>query len=137
MDGNHVVVSFDVAKILAARGLEPNGAAQTFMTNECAKQMDAYIPMQQGILKNTRIIGEDSITYNAPYARFHYFGKVMIGVNSRSPWARRGERKEVTDRDLKHHGAPKRGPFWDKRMWAEKGDAITRGVVAIVGGKTK
>ena len=106
----------DVSTMLKKRGLEPNGRVQKLFTTMCAKEMDPYVPMQQGILKNTRIIGTDSVTYNSPYAKFQYYGKVMIGVKSRSAYADKGERKVVTDRNLKYHGAPKRGKLWDKRM---------------------
>lgn len=134
----HVVVNMDdVGTMLRRRGLEPNGRVQRFFTNECAKHMDPRIPMQQGALKNTRIIESDSVTYNSPHAKFHYYGKVMIGIKSCSPWARQGERKKVTDRDLKHHGAPQRGPFWDKRMWKDKKDKILNSVARYAGGRAK
>ena len=127
----------DAATMLRKRGLEPGGRVQRLFTSEVAKHSDPYIPMQQGILKNTRIIGADNITYNSPYARFHYYGKVMVGVKSRSAYAKLGEKKVVVDKDLEHHGAPRRGPFWDKRMWADKKRVIVRNVAAAAGGKAE
>jgi len=130
-----VVANLDNSgKMLRKRGLEPNGRVQQLFTNECAREMDPYIPFQSGPLKNSRIISPDSITYNQPYAKFHYFGKVMVGIHSRSAWAKQGERKVVTDRDLQHHGASKRGPFWDKRMWADKKGKIVNTVANAAGG---
>lgn len=127
----------DAATILRKRGLEPNGRVQQFFTSECARYMDDYIPMQQGTLKNQRVIRLKEIEYTAPYARFHYYGKVMIGIHSRSAWAKQGERKIVTEKDLKHHGAPMRGPFWDKRMWADKKTEILNAVAKLAGGKAQ
>ena len=131
----HTVSNLDNAgTILRKRGLEPNGRVQRFFTGECARRMDKYIPFQQGILKDTRIIDPDRITYITPYAKFQYYGKVMVGIKSGSPWAEKGERKVVTARDLKHHGAPTRGPFWDKRMWEAQKTTILNSVAKMAGG---
>lgn len=127
----------DVSTMLKKRGLEPNGRVQKLFTATCAKEMDPYVPMQQGILKITRQIGVDRVTYNSPYAKFQYYGKVMIGVKSRRVFADKGERKVVTDRDLKYHGAPKRGKLWDKRMWADKKNKILNDVAKAAGGKAE
>ncbi len=131
----NVVVNIDDAgKMLRKRGLEINGKVQRFFTNECAKHMDPYIPMQSGILKNTRVIKPNRVTYIMPYSQFHYYGMLMIGITSRSAYAMQGERKEVTDVELKHHGAPKRGPFWDRRMWSDKKFTIVNSTAKFAGG---
>lgn len=131
-----VVFNMDGAEtMLRKRGLEKDGRIQRMFTVRCAAEMDPYVPMQQGPLKNTRIITPDSVTYNMPYARFQYYGKVMVGEKSRSAYAKLGERKVVIDKDLQHHGAPKRGPFWDKRMWADKKYKIVNDVAVAAGGK--
>ena len=82
-----------------------------------------YIPFETGTLNRSGVlgtkIGSGEVVWNAPYARFLYYGKVMVGVNSGSPWAKKGERKKVTERDLKYHGGGKRGKLWFERM---KGD---------------
>lgn len=123
--------------MLQRRGLEKGGRVQMLLTQTCAKEMDPYVPFQQGVLKNTRTIGIDRVTYRGPYARFQYYGKVMLGIKSHSAWAKSGERKVVTETDLTYHGAPKRGPFWDKRMWADKKEKIVRVVAAAAGGAAK
>ncbi len=124
-----------VAEMQGKRGLQDNGRVQKFFTMTCAKEMDPYVPMQKGILKNTRTIGIDTVTFNMPYARFQYNQKVMVGVESRSPWAKTGERKKVTEKDLTYHGAPTRGAFWDKRMWADKKTKVLNQVAAYAGGR--
>jgi len=121
-----VVTNIDpIEKILRKRGLQVNGPVQSFFTNECAKFMDKYVPMQSGILKNTRVVGKNYVMYIMPYARYHYYGKLMVG---RAP-------KKLTDIDMKYHGAPNRGPFWDKRMWAENGSRITEATARYAGGR--
>jgi len=125
----------DLGTMLRKRGLEPNGRIQQVFTVRCAAEMDPYVPFQTGLLKSTRIIAPDSVTYNTPYARFQYYGKVMVGVKSRSAYAKPGERKEVIDKDLQYHGAPKRGPFWDKRMWQDKKNKILADIARAAGGR--
>lgn len=117
----------DINTILKKRGLEPNGRTQKVLVNEIARSCDPYVPFQSGNLKNTRIIQEDGVLYNGPYARYHYYGKVMVG---RAP-------KKLTDADLKHHGAPMRGPFWDKRMWKDRKHIILNAIAKSAGGTAK
>lgn len=119
----------DVGSMLRKRGLEPSGRVQRLFTNEVARHSDPYVPAQSGILKNTHIITPDGdgIIYNSPYARYQYYGKVMVG---RAP-------KQLTDRDITYRGAPKRGAFWDKRMWKDKKSVIMDSIAKAAGGKAE
>lgn len=123
--------------MLHRRGLNPDGRVQRQFTVECARQMDPYVPMRQGTLKNTRFIGPDYVEYRMPYAHYQYVGKLMVGVESGSPWARSGEPKRYVAPpvSLQYHSAPKRGALWDKRMWADKGRQITAKMARMAGGK--
>lgn len=125
-----------VGKILRRRGLETGGRVQQMFTVECARQMDPYVPMRQGTLKNTRIIGPDYVEYRGPYAHFQHKGLLMLGVKTGSAYAKSGEPKQyaVPEKELQYNGAPKRGAYWERRMWADKGRQITRKVAAAVGG---
>ncbi len=124
-NGITVVSNLDgVDKMLKKRGLEPNGKVQQVLAHEVARNCDPYVPMQEGILKNTRIVENDGVIYQGPYARYQYHGKLMIG---RAP-------KKLTDKDLTYHGAPQRGPFWDKRMWKDKGNGIVDRIAKAAGG---
>lgn len=123
--------------MLKRRGLDPGGRIQRLFTIECARQMDPYVPMRQGTLKNTRIVGPDYVKYRGPYAHYHYIGKLMVGTQTGSAYAKSGEKKRyaVPLKNLRHHGAPKRGPLWDKRMWADKGQQITAKIARAAGGE--
>lgn len=133
----HIVSHLDdVGKMLRKRGLEPNGRVQIFLTNECAKEMDPYVPFQSGMLKNRKVIKPDSVTYNSTYAKYQYYGKVMLAPNG-SAWAKKGEHKTLTSKELTYNQAPKRGAFWDKRMWADKKHKILRVVAKAAGGTVK
>ena len=125
------------AAMLKRRGLQPGGRVQRLFTIECARQMDPYVPMRQGTLKNTRYIGPDYVEYRGPYAHYQYIGKLMVGSKTGSAWARSGEPKvyAAPPKELRYNGAPKRGALWDKRMWADKGPQLVRKMAAIMGGK--
>lgn len=106
------------------------------LIDECVKEMDPYVPMDTGTTKNTRVIEPDGVTYVGPHARYIYNGMLMVAPNG-SAWARKGERKHLTEKTLSYHGAPTRGPFWDVRMWADKGVDICRRLASKVGGKAE
>lgn len=48
----------------------------------------------------------------------------MVGVKSHSPWARKGERKVVTSKNLTYHSEKLRGKHPFERMKADKRDSI-------------
>ena len=81
--------------------------------------------MQSGMLKKLGILGtvpgSGEVVWNGPYARYLYYGKVMVG---RAP-------KKLTDTDLTFHGAPKRGAFWFERMKVDKKDQILKGAAKV------
>ena len=112
-------------KIIQRLGIEAKGRAELFLANEVARLSDPYIPFKAGILKNNKQISAGTIKYSSPYARYQYYGNVMVG---RPP-------KRVTNIPLQYRGAPKRGKEWNKRMWIEKGKNITSSLQKFVGGK--
>ena len=64
------------------------------------KDTEPYVPMLTGSLKNRAKVDGSTIIYPGPYARFLYYGKVMVDPNTGSTWAPLGGTKVVTDRDL-------------------------------------
>lgn len=56
--------------------------AQQFVDSECIRLMVPYTPMLSGqmIQSATRgtVIGSGEIKYNSPYARYQYYGKLMV-----------------------------------------------------------
>ena len=137
-----------VSVIKANLGIEANGRVQKFFTNECAKEMDNYVPYDEGNLVDYRIEG-NNIIYEQPYAHYMYEGKVMgpnipikengIIVGWFSP---KGKPKHYTGKSIdysksKARGHTEAGPYWDKRMWTAKGQDIVKRVQDYVnrGGK--
>lgn len=117
--------------IIARKGLDAAGEAQEYLTTECAKRMEGYMPKVTGSLIAEMQIGIDAkagkITVNAPQARYLYYGKVMVGRPPKVP----------TDKDLKYTtgGNAKAGPLWDKRMWEDHGSTILDGLAERIGGR--
>lgn len=133
-------VNFDHRKIILKRGLGAGGPVQLFIASEIIRRCDPYTPMQQGTLKqpgtSVQIIENGkAIRWNGPYARYLYYGKLMIGEHSRSAFAKLGERKALTDKDLTFHGAPRRGAFWVKRMLEDQREDLRKAVANFAGGK--
>nr|DAU04569.1 MAG TPA: Minor capsid protein [Caudoviricetes sp.] len=64
------------------------------------KDTEPFVPALTGSLaQRTRAVGSEVI-YPGPYARFLYYGKVMVDPNTGSTYAPKGGTKVVTDRNL-------------------------------------
>ena len=71
------------------------------------------VPFREGGLRRSitqsLVNNEPKIMYAIVYARFLYYGKVMVGKISRKVWANKGEAKETINRDLTYSQG---GSFW-------------------------
>ena len=108
--------------------MEEKGKVQTFLDKTTAEYLQKYVSRKGGTQEKSIPIasnyGSGKIIINVPYARFQAGGKVMVGIKSHSPWARKGERKIVTRRSLTYHGDRLRGSKPFERMKADKRDRI-------------
>ena len=115
-----------IATILARLGIDKNGRVQRFLTETVNRRITRYMPFRTGVLatKLKFVSSPTEITVNGPYARYQYYGKVMVG---KPP-------KQVTDIDLNYDKTkhPNAGPFWDRRMMAAEKDVIVREVQAYI-----
>ena len=124
-------VMLDVNEIMRRKGIEKGGSVQKFIDSEVMRRTDPYTPYRHGFLKSGALagtkIGSGVIEQNGPYARYLYYGKVMVG---RAP-------KTVTSKDLTYSGAPRRGKMWFERMKLDHKEAILRGAMLMArrGGK--
>ena len=109
--GTRIRLEIDpVDKILLKRGLNKNGRGQRFFTHEVRRLSDPYVPFLTGMLKNTATEEINRIIYNTPYARKQYYTNPGNGL---------------------------RGPYWDRRMWADRGKEIVKSTAAYCGGKAQ
>lgn len=100
-------------------------------TNESFyKQMEDYVPAKTTMLYRQAEITDKGIRFFSPYARFQYYGKLMISPTTGSSWALRGEKKTLTDINLKYSKEvhPLATSFWDKEAWKTKKDIVTKDV---------
>lgn len=113
---------------------------QKFIDSECIRLMVPYTPMRNGILMKNAVmgttIGSGKVVYNSLYARYQYYGKLMVSSVSGSAYARRGESKVLTNIDLKYNTSsspchPKAQKMWFEAMKADKREQILRGAAAI------
>ena len=128
-----------ISVIKADLGINPNGRVQAFFTDTCKKYMDKYVPYNDGLLRENIDQGKDYITYESPYARYQYHGKLMVMENGKGAfysknygfWSAPGKNKTLTDKDLNYH-TPGTGPHWDKRMWSAEGKEVVKEVQEYV-----
>lgn len=97
------------AKIMAKRHLDDTGRKK--VASEVKRLCDPYVPMNTGMLKNTAQVLTDGVLYGQPYAAKQYY--------ENSGW-----------------NTP-RGAYWDRRMMADKGGALTKAIAAFCGGEAK
>lgn len=127
--------------LLKERGLQDMGPVQKYIDSECIRLMAPYTPMRNGFLMRSATlgtkIGSGEINQIAPYARYLYYGKLMVSSITGSSWARQGEKKVITDKDLKYDKSrhPQAGPFWFERMKAEHKEEILNGARKVAGAK--
>lgn len=116
---------------------------QQFIDSECIRLMGKYTPARNLILAKAATlgtkIGSGHIVYAVPYARYQYYGKVMVSSVTGSAYAKHGESKVLTSKNLSYSKArhPLAQPMWFEAMKAKHSGAILRGAAAIAGGKTK
>ena len=127
--------------LMKKRGILPMGRVQKFIDQECIRLMAPYTPRKSGLLEKAATlgtkIGSGEINQISPYARFQYYGKVMVSSITGSPWASKGEKKILTDRDLQYDTSihPLAGKMWFERMKADKKDEILEGARKVAGAK--
>ncbi len=133
-------------QIIANHGLQPGGPVQKFFTSEIMGLSDPYVPFRSGPLKNSAHMTPegDGIIYNTPYARYHWFGKLMVDPITKKGasyvprsgrfWSRPNTPKVLTGRALQYTGGPLRGPRWVERCWIDNKDSIIDATEAYAGG---
>lgn len=123
---SYIIKTKPLQTIYRELGLEEQGKVQQFLGKTVADNLKKYVSFKSGAQEASvnPINGGKQVIINVPYARFQAGGKVMVGIKSRSPWARRGERKVVISKSLTYHSNSLRGAHPFERMKADKGQSI-------------
>lgn len=74
--------------------------AEHILAQQVAKDTSPFVPARTGSLDIRTRVEKGSVIYPGPYARFLYYGKVMVDPNTGSTFAPKGGTKVVTDRNL-------------------------------------
>lgn len=110
---------------------------QKFVDSESIRLMVPYTPMRNGMLQKGAVlgtvIGSGEIHYKIPYARYQYYGKLMVSSVTGSAFATRGESKVLTEKDLTYNTArhPLAQRLWFETMKHNHKEQILRGAAAI------
>lgn len=86
----------DIARRLA----EGSTKAEHVVAQQVRKDTMPYVPALTGSLSQRTRVKDGTVIYPGPYARFLYYGKLMVDPETGSPWARKGAKKVLTDRNL-------------------------------------
>lgn len=136
-----------VSVIVTRLGVGKTGGVQKFVTNTINRRLTRYMPYRTGNLstKLKFVKSPTEIEVLGPYARYQYYGKVMVNANTGKGPAlipgvgyryKKGTILKVTDKPLdqepRSQGNDRAGPFWDRRMMAAEKDAIAAEVQAYV-----
>lgn len=94
--------------------------ALRMLKSEISKDTEPYVPMRSGDLRRSvtksLVTNEPTLIWSTPYARFLYYGKVMVGKITKRPWAKKGETKEIANPVRKlTYSQPGSGPNWFNR----------------------
>lgn len=123
-----VVAKLEFEPTLAQRYSRAYRAAQRFLDSEVVRLSEPLTPMRSKTLRNsaksaTRF-GSGLVQYNTPYARYQYYGKVMVG---RAP-------KSLTNRPLTYGVGQAK---WFEAMKARNRSRLWREVFAYLVSKAK
>lgn len=102
--------------------------AEHIVAVQAAKDTSPYVPMLTGSLDvRTRVDG-GYIIYPGPYARYLYYGKLMVDPNTGSSYAPEGGTKVLTDRNLVFTKSfhPQAQAFWFEASKAQNLDKWLR-----------
>lgn len=77
-----------------------NDRAEHAVAVQMEKDTRPFVPALTGSLMNRTRVDGNTVIYPGPYARFLYYGKVMVDPDTGSPFAQKDAVKVVTDRNL-------------------------------------
>lgn len=99
-----------------------------FMPHETGTQVNKALAMSAALAGTGKVIAAAP-----PEGRFLYEGKVMVDPETNSPWARKGAKKVVIDKDLQFSN-PKATPHWFDTAKKKDGDDWVKQTKKIAGG---
>lgn len=116
-----------IDRILKDHGLDNNGRVIRFLRDDADRLMNPFVPMDNGMLRRNKTYPKNNeIKYTSPYAKYQYYGKLMLTKNGAS-WAKLGEKKVLTSKNLKYHTSGT-GPKWNELMMQRRKNDLVKDV---------
>ena len=126
------------AQLIRKKGFAKDGHVQMFHTQNVLKRIKRYMPYRSGATYKVTVsqtnIRKPEIVTDVPYAKYLFYGKVMIdpkigaaGFLTTEGWrSRKNSIKVLTNRPLKYTKTknPHAGPHWDRTLVAYEGRAM-------------
>lgn len=101
MAGLQLKVNTTAAEQAVARILEKaTNVAEEAVASQVLKDTSPFVPALTGSLDQRSHVEGNLVIYPGPYARYLYYGKLMVDPDTGSSWASSGATKVLTDRDL-------------------------------------
>lgn len=96
--------------------------ATAVLAQQALADCNEFCPEDQGVLISSSQTHSDFkrglLVWSTPYARYLYHGVLMVDSKTGSPWARKGDRKILTARELEYHKKHKSST--PCKLWCEK-----------------
>lgn len=123
--------------ILQNRGLQRGGPVQKLVDTEVMRYMSDYMPRRQaGELEHmmvlATVVGSGQVDIPGPYAHYLHEGILYVSPTTGSAWAKKGEIKVPTGKELTYAGAPMRGKKFFDRMKTDHKDDILQAAQAMI-----
>lgn len=95
------MIKFDIQVDIPSDILaEPASIAKEVVAVQAMKDTNPYTPFRTGSMSQRTRVEGGAIVYPGPYARYLYFGKLMVDPETGSSWTKKGARKVLTDKNL-------------------------------------
>ena len=101
----YTLKDFNEGKIVNKFNMQKGGSAQLFLSNECFRRMEKYVPWETGNLATTVTVRPGSVTYEQEYAHRQYTTNKGKGL---------------------------RGKYWDKKMLSAEKPMLVKDVQKYV-----
>lgn len=116
-----ITVHTDIDAAIAKKLAVASTKAEHVVAVQAAKDISPYVPMLTGSLNVRTQVEGGNIIYPGPYARYLYYGKLMVDPNTGSSYAPKGGTKVLTDKNLVFNQAshPQAQDHWFEASKAE------------------
>ena len=92
------MVEFDIQVDIPSDVLaEPASRAEHILALQIKKDTTPFVPALTGSLSTRTRVEEGTVIYPGPYARYLYYGKLMVDPETGSSYATKGKSKVKTD----------------------------------------